>query len=373
MKLLLISSTNNVHNGYGNITHELCVFLNGKVDFILLLPESERINGPMPYPVSYSLPPYIFNVKTPKVLRYLTFTFPKAADADVIHSLFEFPYALIASRLAKRYRKPLIIGTQGTYAIQPLFWRPEKWFVKWAYNSANVITAPSAFTRGNIIKYSGTRTPVKVIHNAVNFERFQKPVDVSLIRNRYPGKKLLLTVGGLKPRKGHDIVIRALGTLKNKRDDFQYLIVGAGKMRVYLEKLARQEGVGERVVFCGEIDGDELIRYFQACDLYVHTPLLINWQFEGFGIVYLEASACAKPIVAADSGGVRDAVLDGQTGLVVPEGDVSATASAIERVLDDRELAERLGRQGQGYARRHSWNEIGPQYLQLYEEVTTKK
>ena len=70
------------------------------------------------------------------------------------------------------------------------------------------------------------------------------------------------------------------------------------------------------VEFAGRKSGDELVSYFQLCDIYVHTPKVVDLKFEGFGIVYLEASACGKPIVATDAGGVRDAVIDGETGLI---------------------------------------------------------
>ncbi len=367
MKILLFSSTNNPKNGYGNITHELCTFLSAHADVTLLLPKNESRREGLGYRVEYVLPPYIFDLKTPKILEYLRFSYD-ASRFDLVHSLFEFPYALLAARIAKRYRKPYIIGTQGTYAIQPLFWYPEKWLVKWAYGGARMITAPSTFTRDNIIKYSGTKTPVTIIHNGVNFSRFQRQMDISAVRAEYPGKKLLLTVGLLKPRKGQDLVIEALGLLKERRDDFHYLVVGKGRFVERLKALAQAKGIGDRVTFCGEIDGDKLIGYFQACDAYVHTPVLVNWQFEGFGIVYLEASACAKPIVAADSGGIRDAVIEGQTGLIVPEGDVTAIAQAIERILDNPELAQRLGHQGHEYARRHDWAAIGQQFLELYQQ-----
>jgi phosphatidylinositol alpha-1,6-mannosyltransferase len=370
MKILLLSSTSNVRNGYGNITYELCAYLAKRHDILVLLPESERVNGPAPYPVKYILPPYIFDMKTPKILKYLAFAFPEAKKFDLIHSLFEFPYALLGARLAKKYHKPLIIGTQGTYAIQPLFWHPERWALRWAYNAAHTITAPSAFTRDAIVQYAHPRAPIRILHNGVNFERFQQGTDVGGIRGHWPGKKLLLTVGGLKPRKGQDVVIRALGILAKSRDDFQYVIVGGGKLRVALEQLAQQQGVADRVSFMGEVVGEDLVAYFQACDVYVHTPVLVNWQFEGFGIVYLEASACRKPIIAADSGGIRDAVIDGKTGLIVPELDVAATARAIERLLDDPILAASLGEQGYAYAQDHSWDRIGAQFMNLYGEVS---
>lgn len=367
MKILLFSSTDDPKNGYGNITRELCSTLASQVDLTLLLPQNEPERGVASYRISHVLPPYIFDLKTPKILDYLLFHFD-ASSYDIIHSLFEFPYALIAARLAKKYHKPLIIGTQGTYAIQPLFRYPERWLMQWVYNSAALITAPSKFTKENIRNFSGTNTLIEIVHNGVNFERFNVSVDVSDIRARYPGKKLLLTVGGLKPRKGQDLVIQALAKMK-KHDDVHYLIIGEGKMKKTLEKLAVSMQVSDRVSFLGALEGQELVRYFHACDIYVHTPILVNWQFEGFGIVYLEASSCRKPIIATNSGGVRDAVLDGRTGIVVPESDVAAIAQAVERLLDDPISAQRLGNQGWEYARQHAWGMIGQKYEELYKEI----
>lgn len=370
MKILLLSSTNDWTNGYGNITHEYMRHIDGRHDVTLLLPQGEERGLHIGYSPRYVLPPYVFNLKTPKVLEYMNFDFD-ASSYDVIHSLFEFPYALLAAKLARKYRKSLIIGTQGTYAIQPLFWYPERWLVKWAYGVASLITAPSAFTRDNLTRYSDTQTPVRILHNAVNVDRFRGDVDVSSIRSRWPGKKILLTVGGLKPRKGQDIVIRALGLLNDRRD-IQYVMVGVGKMQDSYRALASELGVSDRVTFVGAVEGEELVRYFHACDIYIHTPVLSDWQFEGFGIVYLEASACRKPIIASDSGGVRDAVIADETGVIVPESDERATAHAITTLLDDPALMQRLGERGYDYAASHTWQSYIEQISNYYDEVKTQ-
>ena len=371
MKILLLSSSHDVKNGYGNITHELCSVLRTQADLTLLLPKDEP-HRDAPYHTEYVLPSYIFDVKTPKIFDYLRFRYP--VYADIVHSLFEFPYSLIATRLAKKNKKPLIVGTQGTYAIRPLFLWPEKYLVRWTYNSARVITAPSAFTKNALIKYSQTKTPVTRIHNGVNFERFSQRQDTSILREKFGDRTVLLTVGGLKPRKGQDVVLKALGKLKKRRSDFVYCVVGSGsKYKKYLESLVIENNLQDHVFFEGEFEGDQLVAYFQMCDIYIHTPQLHDWQFEGFGIVYLEASACRKPILAADSGGVRDAVIDGKTGLIVPEGDVNATAEAIERLLDDTSLRAELANNGYSYAREHDWSRVGKQFIDLYETLGKKE
>ena len=371
MKVLLISNTNNIRNGTGNLTHELCSALKGKVDFKLLLPAKEKRYDYTDYPVEYVLPDYIFDAKTPKILKYLTFNYH--TDADIIHSLSEFPYAFLGARIANKSKKPFIFGAIGTYAIRPLFTWPEKYLMRYIYNSASLVTAASGFTRDTINKFVKLNKPIEIIHPGVNFSRFQELVDITDLKTKYAGKKILLTVGGLKARKGQDVIIKALGILKKKRDDFHYICLGGGNLRTYFNDIAIREGVGDDVSFLGEQDEETVVKYFKLCDVYAHTPVMDDWNFEGFGIVYLEAGACRKPVLAADSGGIRDAVLENQTGLIVPENDPVATATAIEKLLDSSELRERLGNNGWQYAKERDWPIIAEKTLDLYKRLSIYK
>lgn len=374
MKILLLSSTNNVHNGYGNITHEYCLALKKKgVAFTLLLPVDEPRYEYTDYPVLYILPSYVFRIATLKFLPYIFFKFK--TDADIIHCLFEFPYAFIARKIAYQNKIPFILGTQGTYGIQPLHFFPEKYLVKSIYNSAEEIVVPSVFTKTLLTYDSKTKTPIRIIHNPVNFERFQgfDKNEVEKIKNSFGGRKILLTVGGLKSRKGQDLVIRALAQLRKSNDVYHYVVIGGGEKKNALMQLAETLKISDRVSFLGEVDGQQLVNYFHASFLYVHTPIMNQWQFEGFGIVYLEASACKKPIVATDSGGIRDAVIDQQTGLVVSDGDVSGIAQAIDRFNSDQVLYDRVSRDGFIYAQRHDWNVLIQDFIAVYEKIITSK
>lgn len=366
MKIILLSSTNNIKNGYGNITHELCEAYKEKgVDFVLLLPKSEPRYDYTSYPVEYVLPEYIFTFKTPKIIDYIFFNY--SGKADIVHSLFEFPYALLGMKVAKKLGVPFYMGAQGTYGITPLLMWPEKYFVKRMYNFAQKIFVPSEFTRTHLIGFSHTKTPVKIIHNGINYARFSVPVETASIKDKYNDQKLLLTVGGLKPRKGQDVVIRALKKVTEKYPQTKYLLIGKGEYESFLRKLAEEVGVSAQVEFLGEKVGEELVKYFWAADIYVHVPVLVGWNFEGFGIVYVEASACGKPIVAADSGGIKNAVIQDKTGLIVSENDVDETASAIIRLLENPTLREQLGKQGREYASGHDWSIIASQFLREYE------
>ena len=99
------------------------------------------------------------------------------------------------------------------------------------------------------------------------------------------------------------------------------------------------------------------------------VPRSFGPDVEGFGIVYLEASACGKPIVATDAGGIRDAVLDNETGLIVQDGDIPAISAKIIRLLDDQNLAKKLGDRGREYAKENDWGVIAGRFVSLYTSV----
>ena len=375
MKIALFSSTLDVKNGYGNITYELCKALVAKnIDFELFLPKHEegKFALEINFPVHYVLPEYIFRIKTPKALPYF-FQDIDVSKFDLVHSLFDFPYAFMIARLARKYRKPFLMGSQGTYGVAPLTYFPEKYMLKWAYRQAKEIMVPSTFTKSKILEYAHTTYPISIIHNGVNFSRFNQDVDESSIRAKYPGKKILITVGGPKKRKGQDIVIRAMPKVIAEYPDVVYLVIGGqptGDDRKNMIELAQGLGVGEQVVFTGQVNDEDIIKYFRACDVYVHTPRVSNLNFEGFGIVYIEAGACGKPSVATDSGGIRDAVVENKTGLIAPDEDSDTVARHIVTLLKDDTLRSQMGERAKEYAREHDWSIIAEQYIERYKKYS---
>ncbi|MBU0766670.1 glycosyltransferase family 4 protein [Patescibacteria group bacterium] len=371
MRIAIFSPTIDPKDGYGNITFELCTHLKSLgIDLTLFLPVSQKKianDMDLPFPIRFKLPEYIFRLHQPKALKYWKKI--DVSEFDLVHSLFAFPYCLIAARSAKKYKKPFIMGAQGTHGVRPLVYFPEKIFLKKCYKQAKAITVPSKFTKDMIEKYSGKTYPIEVIHNGVHFDRFQKQVDVQSLRNKYQGKTVLLTVGGLWGRKGHDIVLKAISQIVSGRPDIHYIMVGDGNGRAQLEELVDRLNIKDHVEFAGRQMGDDLVRYFQACDIYVHTPKIVDLKFEGFGIVYLEASACGKPIVATDAGGIRDAVLDGETGLIASDGDIDQVSKYIITLCSDIELRHKLGESGRVYAQKNSWSSIAEKFKDLYRAI----
>ena len=192
----------------------------------------------------------------------------------------------------------------------------------------------------------GLRAPVRVIPVGVDTTHYTPHPE----GRKTPGASLLY-LGRLKRYKGVDLLVRAVSRLAREGLRIDFLVAGAGDGRPELERLASEKGVGDRVIFLGFVDDRTKIDLMRTS--WVHG---LTSPKEGWGITVLEAGACGTPTVASDSPGLREAVLDGETGLLAPHGDVDALAGAIRRVVTDRELRGRLGKGARRYAESLSWD-----------------
>lgn len=155
------------------------------------------------------------------------------------------------------------------------------------------------------------------------------------------GKFVLLGLGRLVRRKGFDTVIAALRSLpEHQRQEIALLIVGDGPE---LSKLKSAAAGLPEVKFLGALKGDDKLLALKAADAFIMTPRDIDGDFEGFGIVYLEAALAGKPSIGSHSGGISDAIIDKETGLLVAPDDIKATAEAIIKFKEDSALRQRLG------------------------------
>jgi phosphatidylinositol alpha-1,6-mannosyltransferase len=164
--------------------------------------------------------------------------------------------------------------------------------------------------------------------------------------NGLPSGRWLLTVARLVPHKGIDTTIHALKRLASRFPDLRYAVVGRGGELAAFATLARQEGVEDRVHFLTGITDEHLPLAYALATIYVGVSRQTAKDVEGFGISLLEAQATATPVVAGRSGGMPDAVQDGETGLLVDSDDPASVATAIETFLDDPGRRERFGKAG---------------------------
>jgi phosphatidyl-myo-inositol dimannoside synthase len=250
--------------------------------------------------------------------------------------------------LAPRHRLPWVAIGHGTEfgSTVPL----ERNLTRWAFQKANAVICVSEFTRNYMITSRILPRLDKVIPNGADSSRFTvlESEEVRAFREKlgFNSSKLILTVGNVSERKGQDVVIRSLPRILEKEHHTHYLIVGKPSKKTEFMKIANELGVANHVHFVGRVDPDELVRYFNSCDVFVMTSRhTADGDFEGYGIAVLEAALCGKPAVVSGNCGLQEAVTEGKTGLIVPENDPTGTADAILSLLTQNDRRYQMGKE----------------------------
>jgi phosphatidylinositol alpha-1,6-mannosyltransferase len=155
------------------------------------------------------------------------------------------------------------------------------------------------------------------------------------------------------------MVIRALPSVAKKFPDVKYIIAGTGEEYDFLQRLAGEVGVEDKVIFVGQIDNDEQAAYYAACDIFLMPNRQIGADIEGFGMVFLEAGAAGRPVIGGRSGGTGEAIQDGVTGIRVDGENVHAISEAVIDLLSDSQKARTMGERGRQWVQTvFSWELI---------------
>lgn len=204
--------------------------------------------------------------------------------------------------------------------------------------------------------------PIAALDLGTDPETFTPQRDTGALRKKWDvgDAPILLTVARLVPHKGQDTIIHALAILSDEFPDLRYVLVGEGHDEARLLALAVDLRVADRVVFAGALTDAELPEAYATSTVYV-GPSRVDKEInvEGFGISFLEASSSGLPVLAGDSGGVRSAVRDGETGLVIPPTNVAAWVAAIRELLRDENRRAAVGRAGRDAVVSHyNWDRV---------------
>jgi phosphatidylinositol alpha-1,6-mannosyltransferase len=260
------------------------------------------------------------------------------------------PLGLLSKGLRRAGVKEIVALTHG----HEVWWSkvfPFTLAMKIISRQVNTLTYLGEFTR-NAISKSVTKVAAQSmvkIAPGIDTDHFS-PQDARELRNELglSEKKVIVSVGRLVHRKGQDVLIEAMPAIIKDVPDAHLLMIGEGPYRGYLENRVKALGIQESVTFIGRIQYVDLPMYLCVGDLFVmpSRSRLAGLEVEGLGIVYLEASACGLPVIAGDSGGAPDAVLEGQTGLVVDGTQKSEVALAVVELLLDPERSQAMGIRG---------------------------
>jgi phosphatidylinositol alpha-1,6-mannosyltransferase len=236
-------------------------------------------------------------------------------------------------------------------------WRVRR---RYGYDRVARITANSDHTCERLFRLGVPRELVSIVHPGVDVTRFV-PDPESGARKRaelgLSNAAILMTISRLAPNKGHLRVIEALPRLRKSHPDLVYLIVGSGVTLPDLEARVAELGVGDMVRFVGRVQ--DVRPYYNACDVFVMVSRRHGGGAkagEGFGIAYVEAGACGKPVVASSSGGGNEIVVDGETGRVVDPDHPERLEAALHELLTDRDLSRALGEKAHERVQRYDWS-----------------
>ncbi len=184
---------------------------------------------------------------------------------------------------------------------------------------------------------ASARSKVTLLYPGVNPELSPANQESNLSRG------VILFVGRLVRRKGANDLIEAFRLLSMEMDNVELRIIGDGPERNNLVRLAQELRVSNKVIFLGEMTGEQLYKNYADCTVFCMPSRTLRDDIEGFGIVFLEAGVFGKPSIGTWSGGIPEAVLDKQTGLLVEEGNVTALKDALRTILSNKELARKMG------------------------------
>ena len=256
---------------------------------------------------------------------------------DIIHAHWPFPHAYIALGAAKLFKIPLVLNFHG---VELLLIRKKKWvkpLLKFAISQAQAVFANSSFTASKIKALRDVQ--VEWSPYGTTLEKGMGGTEPHAISSKFK----ILFVGRHIERKGICYLIEAAKYLP--RDQFEIRIVGVGDLTEELKKLASESATpnSAEIIFTGKLSPEALANEYKTANVFT-LPAIVDSKgdTEGLGVVLIEAMELGLPIVASNVGGIPDVVIDGETGILVPEKDPEALANAYKRLASNPELISQL-------------------------------
>ncbi|MBU1149043.1 glycosyltransferase family 4 protein, partial [Patescibacteria group bacterium] len=259
----------------------------------------------------------------------------KKSDYQHIIVSHLLPIGTVAYFIKKKLGIPYTVIVHGLDVLTAQSsWRKKITMLR-VLSSADIIIANSQYTAGLLTELGDYSNKVKVITPGCN-PLLQFPgEDVEALRNKLglADKRVILTVGRLVKRKGHDQVIKAITQLIGKFPKLVYLIVGQGSYQQELQEMVSQYQLNNQVKFVGAVSDQQLPVFYQTAEIFINVERKIGSDVPGFGIVFLEANSLSLPVIGGRAGGVAEAIVENQTGLLVDPQDIKEIAAAIDQLL----------------------------------------
>jgi glycosyltransferase involved in cell wall biosynthesis len=317
------------------------------------------------------LPPLFFpRGSTPRSLLRVGAVRRATADCMLVHCTVE-PYMPLAALVAGK--RPLVMTAHGTWAVHLPKRQGLGWLFRWAFGRADLTIGVSAYTLARVEER--VRLKRKIVRpGGVDIEGFRRATTWQP-PSWAEGARVALGVGAVKRRKGFHMALEAVALACQSLPDLHYVIVGRLDESGYIRHLRQRIvtlGLENRVHLLGRVDFEALAGWYRRADVLFQLPVNVGDSFEGFGLIYLEAGVSGTPSVATLDCGSAEAVLDGETGFLVPQNDPEAAADALVRLLSDGALRARLGEGARRWAEKQTWTQVAQTVMHEYERLLAR-
>ncbi|MCL4847493.1 MAG: glycosyltransferase family 4 protein [Acidobacteria bacterium] len=372
MRVCYVSPTFETFDGWGRYSRALVdASAAAGIDVVVVTTREADTTGLAAAAVRRVLPPLSLRrlrgllqiAAVPRLRRAL-------GDCDLVHVLVE--PCLPAVALAAARSQPLVMTAHGTWAVRPLAGVVAGAVPRRLVKRLDLLVCQSAVTRDAMAARVSLPDHV-VAPGGVALEAFEGP---GRPIPRVPaGARVVLTVGAVKPRKGHDLALEALARAAEVVGPLHWVVVGDVEANPgWFQTLARRALLVEpalTVHWLGRVSHDQLVGCYRRADVFLLTPAVVERAFEGLGLVFLEAAACALPSVTCLGTGAVEAVRHLETGLVAAEDDARAAGEAIVQVLTDEALRRQLGESARAFARQMTWEHLATRLIREYRRLVS--
>jgi phosphatidylinositol alpha-1,6-mannosyltransferase len=290
-------------------------------------------------------------------------------NVQAIHAGRVLPEGWLAWMLGRWCGIPFMVYVHGEELSYGDHSRELAWMMRRVFSGSERVIVNSQNTKRLVHshwKVSDER--LTMLHPGVDTQRFRPSPRNSKIRGTlgWADRTVILTVGRLQKRKGHDMLIRALPQIRESVPNVLYAIVGEGEQRTELQNLVLASGVSDSVQFLGELPDEPLIQCYQQCDLFVLPNREVDGDFEGFGMVLLEAQACGKPVIAGDSGGTAETMIPDKTGLIADCTSPVPLAAAVMEILCKGKPGEMAQASRDWVVERFDWSSLACEAAEVF-------
>jgi len=281
-----------------------------------------------------------------------------------------------AYRIWKEKKIPYVVITHAMEINTWLsHWKTKYDLLKVLNNAARVLVVNQK-VKEILIKNGVSEKKFVKMYPGVDDFFAEKDLDVQAIKDELGlvGNKVVVTVSRMVKRKGIDVALLAMPQIVKEVPNVSYVVIGDGPELEGLKKLAKLVGTSFKTKFLGSISREKIRKILQASDLFLLTPRDEKGNMEGFGIVYMEAAASGLCSVGSKSGGVPEAVIDGQTGILVDENNADQTAAAVIKLLKDDDLRKKMSAEAQERAlKEFVWSKRSMLFKGVIDSIVLEK